>query len=134
MLTGRFDAFGRPYIAGQLAIPRLGIRAYLSFLVDTGADYTTLAPQHAQALGIDYSLLDESTEVAMGIGGESRPQLVPAEVLFDDENTLLRYGITLLVLESGTAPLGIPSLLGRDVLRHWVMTYSPTTNELTFSA
>ena len=132
MLIGRFDVTGRPYIEGQISIPRLGLRANISFLVDTGADFTTLAPQHAQAMGINYSLLDESPRVVVGIGGESRPYRTPAEVMFDDGHVLHRYEITLYILRGEAAPLGIPSLLGRDVLQHWVMSYSPPTNELTF--
>ena len=132
MLIGRFDAFGRPYIEGRIEIPRLGLAADISFLVDTGADFTTLAPHHAQAMGINYDLLEESSGVVVGIGGESRPHHAAAEIMFVDGDTLRRYGITLHILSLEAAPDGIPSLLGRDVLRHWVMKYSPPTNELNF--
>lgn len=43
MLRGRFGhASKRPYIQGRLFIPRLDIWSDISFLVDTGADKTTL--------------------------------------------------------------------------------------------
>ncbi len=45
MLRGRFGhANKRPYIQGRLFIPRLEIWSDVSFLVDTGADKTSLLP------------------------------------------------------------------------------------------
>lgn len=43
MLRGRFgDTTGAPYIEGRLILTRLNLTADISFLVDTGADYTVL--------------------------------------------------------------------------------------------
>ena len=45
MLRGRFGhANKRPYIQGRLFIPRLEVWSDVSFLVDTGADKTSLLP------------------------------------------------------------------------------------------
>ena len=61
MLQGRFgDTSGRPYLEGRFYIPRLGVQGNISFLVDTGADSTTLLPADANKLNIDHSELGKS--------------------------------------------------------------------------
>ena len=43
MLRGRFgDTSMRPYLEGRIFLPTIGIDGEASFLVDTGADKTTL--------------------------------------------------------------------------------------------
>ena len=54
MILGSFDADGRPYMQGRLFFPRLQLDAYIDFLVDTGADVTTLHPPDSITMGIQF--------------------------------------------------------------------------------
>ena len=135
MLRGWFgDTSGRPFLEGRLFIPRLGLRSDISFLVDTGSDKTTLLPADALRMGIDYALLQASPVPAVGIGGTSRTFVEPAVAVFDEPGVAIyAYRIELEILAPGDDALATaPSLLGRDILRHWLMRYSPPTNRLTF--
>ena len=72
MLRGRFgDTSKRPYLEGRLLIPRLRVWSDISFLVDTGADKTTLLPADSLKMGLDYNTLTKSSDPAIGIGGIS---------------------------------------------------------------
>ena len=42
MIVGKFDARGRPYVKGELTLPRLGVSHDVNFLLDTGADSITI--------------------------------------------------------------------------------------------
>ena len=84
MLRGRFgDTTGRPYLEGRLLIPRLGIDANISFLVDTGADTSLLSPSDAFEMGVDYSLLTGETE-SLGTAGIAHNFTEPASIAFTE--------------------------------------------------
>ncbi|GEM_PF-6635547 len=66
-LIGQFEhATGQPHLEGRLILPRLNIRAKISFLVDTGADRTLLMPQDSLDMRLDYNQLAASA-VSIGI-------------------------------------------------------------------
>jgi hypothetical protein len=134
MLRGRFGtASGRPYLEGRLIIPRLNLRANLTFLVDTGADCTTLMPSDALRMGIDYAALS-GTDLTVGVGGTSLSFLEDAYVAFPEPKRALHvYHIDLRITPDAPELMDIPSLLGRDVLNHWRMSYNPTKDRLTFT-
>lgn len=71
MILGRFgNTTGRPYVNGRLLLPRLNISTNLSFLVDTGADISTLMPADGLTTGINYQELIDLTVVG-GVGGDA---------------------------------------------------------------
>jgi hypothetical protein len=122
VIQGRFgNTTGRPYLEGRLAIPRLGIAGNVSFLLDTGADRTSLMQLDGARLSIDYGKLANLT-VATGLGGQSNLFIEPAIVAFLDSGArLCVYSIDLLLHEPAPATATLPSLLGRDILRHWIV-------------
>ncbi len=134
-LHGRFnDGTGRPQLDGHLQILDLEIGGPISFLVDTGADYTLLMPKDAERLGLDYSLLDQETPVH-GVGGTAMCYVERAVVMFNDDNEgLIAYLIQIRIMRPGQSSYvaGLPSLLGRDILRHWRMDFWPINQSLTF--
>lgn len=134
MLRGRFgDTSKRPYLEGRLLIPRLEIQSDISFLVDTGADKTTLLPADGLRMGVAYEALTRSPSPSVGIGGTSHNYAEQAVALFNEPGTTLyAYQIDLEIIKPKDSLMGLPSLLGRDVLNRWRMRYSPTTNHLTF--
>lgn len=133
MLRGRFgDTTGAPQIEGRLLIPRLKINGHVSFLVDTGADTTTLMPMDGAWLGLDYSKLRNAAK-AIGVGGLATLYKEPAFLVFSEPRTKnYLYSIDISVLEPKPATSKTPSLLGRDILNRWRMSYNATTKRLFF--
>lgn len=125
MIVGRFgDTSGRPYIEGRLVV--LDVPLDVSFIVDTGADTTFLAPGDADRLGVDAALFGERNVQVRGLGKSAADcARTSALVTFEDEGTVRVYGIDLVVGFPDDIPLSVPSLLGRDVLNRWRMTYDP---------
>ena len=132
-MRGRFGGTsGRPYVEGRLLIPRLNITGDISFLVDTGADHTLLNPLDGIRMGIDYSQLTGDIEI-VGVGGLCHNYVEPAIAVFSEpKKTLYIYTITLEITPPNPEIMDIPSLLGRDILDQWRMTYNPSKNRLTF--
>ena len=132
MLLGNFDANGRPYLTAWLVIHELDLAAPISFLVDTGADSTMLAPADAQSMGIDLNNLQESALSVGGIGGESTPYSIQAEIMVTDRGKAYFYPIDLKIPKPQDVPENMPSLLGQNILRYWMMRHSPSTDDLRF--
>ena len=133
-LAGRFgNTTGRPYIEGKLYLPRLSAQTNVSFLIDTGADLTTLMPADSNRMGLDYARLQLSETTIGGIGGvEEDNYTEPAMVVFQGTNDALYcYALDLRIMPDKDYLVDMPSLLGRDILQHWIMTYAPPTDELT---
>ena len=133
MFTGRFgDTSGRPYVEGRLILPRLKIRGDVSFCVDTGADRSLLHPGDGERIGIDYTKLSGATE-SVGVGGICRNFVEPALLVFSEPKRFLYvYMIPLAISPPSPDIMDLPSLLGRDILDRWRMTYDPARKRLTF--
>lgn len=133
MLVGRFgDTTGRPYIEGRLVFPRLNLQHNVSFLVDTGADRTVIMPTDAVTLGIDYSALSGNQAVG-GIGGNLNMFPEQAAIIFSDPPEGLHlYLIDVLIAPDTPEHARTPSLVGRDILDRWSMTYRPDDETLEF--
>ena len=135
MIPGRFgNTTGRPYVNGRLLLPRLQLSTNLSFLVDTGADLSTLMPADGLTIGIDYQALINSRVVG-GLGGNARCFQEAAVIVFDEPNrTLIRsYFITLIIPQVHPDLMRMPSIVGRDILDRWRMNYDPSKNVLKFT-
>ena len=123
MLYGRFgESSGRPYFAAWVAIPRLGIAGSVSFIFDTGADSSILMPADAANLGVDPGTLADPVE-SFGIGGSAPTSVEPAHFAFADGDAIYGYDIQLLVHLPTDNAMRVPSLLGRDVIDRWRVTY-----------
>ena len=134
-LVGRFgNTTGRPYIEGRLHSPRLSVHTNVSFLIDTGADQTTLMPADGARMDLNYKLLQPSREHMTGIGGTvDNGCIEKAVVVFRGlEDLLYCYDLEVAIMPQDEYLADVPSLLGRDILNHWMMSYAPPTNKLTF--
>lgn len=124
MLKGRFGSTtGRPYFDGRLVLPRLKISGDVSFILDTGADVSVLMPLDAGRPKIDYASLSDTTDT-LGIGGLSKDFVEPAFLAFTDSGvTLYAYEISLHIATASPDIMKVPSLLGRNILDNWTITY-----------
>lgn len=73
-IEGYFDSSGEPapYVEARVHLPRLGLSGTVDFLLDTGADATTLHPGDTGKIPIDLNTLSQDSISVRGIGGEMR--------------------------------------------------------------
>jgi predicted aspartyl protease len=125
---------GAPFMVGHI-VP-LGLEAPVSgnveFLVDTGAHRTCLHPRDAIALGMDLTKL-EYAEPSWGIGGTAYYSPLDAHVIFFHGDLQVEK-VEVLVAQPTNENMGLPSLLGRDIINRWTMVYAPRSNKLQFEA
>ena len=102
----------------------------IDFVVDTGAHRTHLNPSGDTRDLIPFDLLQDRIE-SVGIGGVTSNFRELAYLAFEDGNLTRVYMVELLIAEPRTGiESGVPSLLGRDLLYHWEMMYSPMRGRL----
>lgn len=119
-----------PYMVATLKIPRLNALSSITFLLDTGADFTSLQLRDVfQILGLSGLKKLRGNRNAIGIGGSAPYSIEPAEIIFSHEdNTIEGYTFNLSIAKPITSwwlprqiklqalQLRIPSILGRDIL------------------
>ena len=91
-------------------------------MFDTGADTSLLMPLDARRIGINYTDLMES-EQSQGIGRISIKFIEPAFLAFAGDPELYGYENELRICNPVDEILAIPSLLGRDIIDRWRVTY-----------
>jgi aspartyl protease len=132
MLKGRFgNTSSAPYLEGQLVIPRLGVKGLVSFLVDTGADKALIMPADGIRLGIDYGRL-HSPQNYIGIGGNTKIHSEQALVTFSEARFVYTYNVKIGISAALPDLMKAPSLLGRDIINRWKMTYDPAKDRVNF--
>ena len=114
---------------GYVLLPRLGKKANVSFIFDTGADTSLLMPLDGQRMEIDYRAF-EKEEPSLGIGGVSENYIESAYVAFVGDEALYGYEIELRLCKPSEELMTIPSLLGRDIIDRWRVTYDKSAREL----
>ena len=110
-------------------LPRLGWSGNVSFIFDTGADTSLLMPLDAQRMAIDYGMFETETST-LGIGGSSENFVEPAYLAFVGDEALYGYEIELHVCKPADELMTVPSLLGRDIIDRWRVTYDKSALEL----
>ena len=135
MITGLFENMsGAPKVEGVLRLPNLNVVSKISFLVDTVADMTTLMPINGQSIGIDYGRLTYPDQV-VGVGGVAQSVRDDAQLIFWDpgRRRLWVYLIDIDIMAPAPNLVGVPSLLGRDILDRWRMVCDKARDKLTFT-
>ena len=132
MITGYFDERGRPYVEGQVQIPRLNIIGRVYFLVDTGATATSLSPNDTRNLRVPISELVSPVR-HRGIAGTRTYYREPTAILFFDGAEWRRFEVDLYVAPLDEGADYLPSLLGRDVLNAVRMEYDFPASRLEFA-
>ena len=106
-----------PYVEGRVKIARLGVEGDTRFLIDTGADATTLQMSDRRRLGIPLSQLSPQVYVE-SVGGLASYSQEPASVwLYDRAADAWRIFSIMIEIYAGEGQADdFPSLLGLDVL------------------
>jgi hypothetical protein len=83
-------------------------------------------------MGIDCTKLPDEDE-SVGVGGVCLNYIEPAVLIFSDPGRALYiYNISIAICPPAPDIMDLPSLLGRDILDRWRMTYSPSQDRVTF--
>jgi len=131
---------GCAFIEARLVSKSLQLDEKVSFLIDTGASRTTLLDKDALWLGIRYDKLTLSKSSLTGIGG-SVPCLVILDSILifrsskEDINIKLPVIVAKHPLERmdthlKTLILRLPSILGRDVINRYKLTFDFPKNDV----
>ena len=124
-ISGQVATNGMLMLNGYVSLKRHNIEGMVSFLVDTGADVTTIMPKDAQKMGIDYSRLGMADTVE-GVGGPAKCYDAAAIVSFlNDDGESIEHRIFVEIIEPDPRGpnLNLPSLLGRDVINEYRMVF-----------
>ena len=133
-IDGYFDSSSEPapYVSGSVYLPRLGVGDRVDFLLDTGADATTLHPRDADKLGVRADMLGPAIVSARGIGGQMQYTPEYALVSFYDGTVGdwrdFRIQVYIASPDSEYEAANLPSLLGRDILNRCRCTLDAPEN------
>ena len=123
MIAGYFTSDGLPWVGCDLLLPRFGLKAPVTFLVDTGSDTTILHPADGRTMRCPFDLLENPAEF-IGVGGTLHYYFEPAVLSFDDSDGGTReFEIDISIAKPDPLTDGLDSLLGRDLLNQLRMEY-----------
>jgi hypothetical protein len=133
MLEGRFgDTSGAPYLEARISIPRLSLRGFVSFLVDTGADGTVFMPADSKKLGVNFGTL-RNPVTSEGIGGAAKGFNEQVVLSFSDRRFIYSYLLDIEIAAPTARNYRFPSLLGRDVIDQWRFVMDRGNNKVIFT-
>ena len=122
MIDGFFEVDGHAYLEGRVYLPRLRVGGPVYFLVDTGADATTLHPDDGQDMGLPFDELVNPIRVG-GVGGYETYYDERARITFSGTDGSYVFEINLSVGKPSEESDGLESLLGVDILNRMRMDY-----------
>lgn len=124
-----------PHIKCYLRCPEKTLSGKLDFLIDTGADFTTIMPDDRQTLVIPSRYLTDGVPSMMfGVGGGT-PIKYMQNITFEFKNEdaaiqtiqLERIAVLAPATQHRRLFKGVPSLLGRDILNNCAFEFTPKT-------
>jgi hypothetical protein len=135
MLSGRYVGSSlRPVIDAHRSIPSIKAGGFVQFLIDTGADCTTITPADGKRLRVDFNKLTDEDH-SIGYTGSTVDFICQGIVTFAEIGIVeYEYDIELrLTKPDPNIPelLLLPSLLGRDILNQWQMSFDPKVLAIT---
>ena len=131
MIYGFFKSDGHAYLEGYVYLPRFGVGSSVDFLVDTGADVTTLGPNDGEALNFPFDELENPVRMS-GVGGEQIYYDEPADISFRGTDRIYGFRITLSVGKPSEETDDLESLLGVDILNRTRIDYDFRRKRLLF--
>jgi hypothetical protein len=129
LITGFYDAANGAYITASVFFPApVDELLVVSFLVDTGATSTCIGITDLLRLSQNSQNRLPMTPVPhgmRGIGGSITPCVTPAAIGFvhdDGQTSLFDLSLNMMI---GQEAVGIPALLGRDILYRGDLQFHP---------
>ena len=115
---GYVGGSSRPFVRVAVALPRFSVARHVDMRVDSGADVTTLQPKDALLLLEEpqFSQLSEQHKV-QGIGGLTNFFREDAAIGLLLTGGRICWIPIVIDISELNAPLGIPSILGNDVMQ-----------------
>jgi len=136
-----FHPLPAPHVQAALFLPRLDLNGLVSFMIDTGADNTTLSLIDVERLNVNYRRLRRSSLIGVeGFGGEQRCYGEDAIlILRDEDSNTYFFPISIHIPVKGKRQgqreqqRKLLSVLGRDVINQCNMRidYQQGITELT---
>ena len=135
MLLGRYVGSSlRPMIEAHVTIPSIKAGGFIQFLIDTGADCTTVTPADGRRLRVDYSKLTREDH-SVGYTGSTLDFICQGVVTFSEIGVAeYEYDVELRITKPDSniqELLMLPSLLGRDILNCWQISLDPSSRRIT---
>jgi hypothetical protein len=136
-ISGQFRAGSPPLptITALVTIPRLRKERPVEFLIDTGADATTLHPIDTRLMGIrPLNFVGIPRALMYGVGGNAQywEEMAELRFLHDDGDYWDVVTLPIHVAVPTRANSAIESLLGRDVIGLYRFTCESLAGILTF--
>jgi hypothetical protein len=136
MISGAYNTATGATITGTVYFPEPVDRFLaVSFLVDTGSSSTCLSLDNLLELGSDVSSrlpTDRGVEVLRGIGGIVNLRLTEAAIGFSHHDNGLSIFRLALPLMMDRSFVGLPSILGRDILFRGPLSFNPEEETVSF--
>jgi predicted aspartyl protease len=133
-----FHTSPAPFVQAYLLLPKLNIEGLINFLIDSGADITTLSILDAERLSIDYRRLQHNLVNVDGVGGEQSFYQEDALLMVRDESSetymfQIKIDITRRIKAKIKQQRRLPSVLGRDIMNqcNLIVNYQQAIIELT---
>lgn len=126
---GNYDVHPWPMIVAGVTIPSLSIIGIVHFLIDTGSNNTNLSPKDAARFGVDASALVQADPVT-GVGGKMAAVVAEATITLEHLTFPTRIYVFVPSRRQRRTLLGIPSVLGRDILSHFTLLVEQRTRQV----
>ncbi len=99
-------------------------------MVDTGSSTTSLNADDLRE--VDLGVIGPKEPVGLGYGGLLLGYRLPGMVQFDEPSVGTHgYQVDLLLFDDPEL-IGLPSVIGRDILVYWRMVHDPLNERLEF--
>jgi len=123
-----------PFVAVTASFKELNIKANLPLLIDTGASSTMILWRDIERLKINITLIQGGDKEFTGLGGLTKAKPTLTTISFTSETRELLEEETEVFVISSPCPSRklklLPSILGRDVVNKYNLSYSPRTDKV----
>lgn len=123
-----------PFVAVTASLHELNIEAKLPVLLDTGASSTIILWRDVERLKINTTLIRRRDKEFTGLGGLTKAKPTATTIGFTSETGQLSEEKAEVFIISSPCPNRklklLPSILGRDILNKYNLTYSSRINKV----
>lgn len=122
-----------PFAAASILLHPLNIKARLPLLLDTGASNTIILWGDLERLSADVSRMKPERKFS-GLGGLIEAKPIPSIISFRTAEGGIVEEKVEVYIATGTCPHPrlklLPSILGRDIINRYTLSYSPSDGKV----